>query len=127
MEIKLPIVLEATDYHEFKIYKDLFNKVIKLSDNESDLKDAVNFVEIGCNRQYYAFYYDSSSQLDNNQIITTLLETYHSKFKSSKEIQDFLDDFVNTDILKNINLNLIINNLEQKTISLNTTKNKKSI
>lgn len=127
MEIKLPIVFEANDYHAFENYKELLNKVIKLKDDEKHLKEAVDFIEIGCNGQYYAFFYDNSFKLDNNQIVETLLESNRGDFKSIQDIQDYLDNFVDTDILKNINLNLIIKNLEQETPFLKISKKKKTI
>lgn len=126
MEIKLPIVLEARDYHSFTEYKDLLNKVLKSSHESKSVKEAVDFIEIGCSRDYFAYFYDTSFKLDNNQIIETLLSNSRGQFKNETEVIEYIEDFVNNDIVNRVDLPLVIKNLEKESPFFKISKSKKN-
>jgi hypothetical protein len=113
MEIKLPIIIKVADYHEFENINEILNKVLVCSKNDDNQKKSVNFIELGClNEKYLGFFYNNEKKLDNNEIVKTLLLEEKRNYKSIAEVKDFLDNILEQKILKDVDLNIIVQQLE---------------
>lgn len=120
MKIKLPIILNATDYHEFGSYEDVLNQIIV----QDSGKKSIAYQEIGYNNGYQAYFHDKSHKPTPEDIVCLVLQDLKGQFKNPLEVAEHLD-WLNC--LNQVDLAELIDQMEQTEPFYKTAKRKAKI
>ena len=90
MELKLPALVHAKDYHEFAVFLDMLNQLVK-KDSAKDKPlafEEIHFSEHG----YVAVFYDKKRHPKPEEICALVLEKEVPKMKAMRDVWIFLEE-----------------------------------